>query len=60
MQTKLGAPGHMTKFYRPKVGRKWTILNRYISVITDIDKNRFVIFKQAWRQDSVTGAGGEK
>ena len=59
MQTKLGAPGHMTKFYRPKVGRKWTILNRYILVITDIDKNWFMIFKQAWRQDSVTGGGAE-
>ena len=28
------------------MGRKWTILNRYISVITNIDRNRFVIFER--------------
>ena len=27
------------------MGRKWTILNRYISVITDIDEKWFVIFE---------------
>ena len=40
-----GAPVTWPKFYRPKVGRKWTILNRYISVITDIDEKWSVIFE---------------
>ena len=32
-------------FYRPKMGKKLTSLNRYISVITDIDEKWFVIFE---------------
>ena len=35
----------MTKILQAKVGRKWTILNQYISVITDIDEKWFVIFE---------------
>ena len=31
--------------HRPKMGKKLTNLNRYISVITDIDKKWFVIFE---------------
>ena len=38
-----GRPATWTKFYRPKVGKKWTILNRYISVITNIDEKWFVV-----------------
>ena len=34
----LEAPSHVTKIVQAKSGRKWTILNRYISVITDIDE----------------------
>ena len=33
------------KFYSPKMGRKLTSLNRYISVITDIDGKWFVILE---------------
>ena len=33
------------KCYRPKMGRKWRILNRYISVNTDFDGKWFVIFE---------------
>ena len=32
------------KFYTPKMGKKLTNLNRYISVRTDIDETWFVIF----------------
>ena len=32
-------------FCRPKMGRKWTISKRSISVITDIDDKWFVIFE---------------
>ena len=39
----LGAPDHVTKILQAKSGRKLSILNRYISVITDIDEKRFVI-----------------
>ena len=41
----LGAPRHVSKFYRPKMGKNWTILNRYISVITNIDEKWLVIFQ---------------
>ena len=41
----LGAPGRVAKFYRPKMGKNLTNLNRYISVITDIEEKRFVIFE---------------
>ena len=36
---------NVTKICRLNVGRKWTILNRYISVITNIDEKWFVIFE---------------
>ena len=34
-----------SKFYRPKMGKKLTSLNRYISVITDIDEKYVVVFE---------------
>ena len=40
-----GCPVTWPKFYAPKMGRKWMILNQYISVITDIDEKWFVIFE---------------
>ena len=42
----LETPGHVTKITkRPKMDRKGTILNRYIWVITEIDRKGFVIFE---------------
>ena len=41
----LGAPSHVTKIYWPKMGKKWMILNRCISVITDMNEKWFVIFE---------------
>ena len=41
----LGAPGHVTKILQAKNGQIMEILNRYISVITDIDETWFVIFE---------------
>ena len=40
-----GRPITWPKFYRLKVGRKRTSLNRYISVNTDIDEKWFVILE---------------
>ena len=45
MQTKFGAPGHVTKILQAKMGKKLTSLNQYISVISDIDEKRFVVFE---------------
>ena len=42
----LGAYGHVTKILPAKNGHKLTNLNRYISVITNIDKKRFVTFER--------------
>ena len=41
----LEVPGPVTKIYRPKVGREWTILNLYISAVTDIDEKWFVVIE---------------
>ena len=45
MQTKFGTPGHVTKILRPIMGKNWTNLNRYVLIITDIDKKWFLIFE---------------
>ena len=47
MQTEfgLGASGHVTKIYKPKMGKKLTSLNRCISVITDIDEKWFEVIE---------------
>ena len=42
-----GHPGTWPKFYKPKMGRKQTSLNQYISVITDINEKWFVIFQHS-------------
>ena len=42
----LETPGHVTKNLQTENGRKVAILNRYISVITDIDEKWFVVFEQ--------------
>ena len=42
----LGRPVTLPEFYRPKMCRKWTTLNRYISVITDSDEKLFAIFER--------------
>ena len=34
--SSLGMLGHDTALKRPKIGKKWTGLNRYISLSTDI------------------------
>ena len=44
-QTEFGDPGLVNKIYRPKMGKKLTNLNRYISVITDIDEKGFAVFE---------------
>ena len=41
----LETPSHMIKTLQAENGIKLTSLNRYISVITDIDKKWFVIFE---------------
>ena len=41
----LGAPGHVTAILRPKIGKKWTGLNQYITVSTDVAGKRFVVFE---------------
>ena len=43
-QTSLGAHNHVNKILRAENGKKLTSLNRYISVITDIDEKWFVSF----------------
>ena len=46
MQTEFGGlQVTWPRFYRPKMGRKLTILNRYILVIADIDQKWFAIFE---------------
>ena len=40
-----GRPVTWPKCYTPNMSRKWTILNRYISVNTNFDEKWFVIFK---------------
>ena len=43
MLTKFGgAQSRDQQFQRPKIGKKWTIFVRYISVTTDIDEKNFV------------------
>ena len=44
-QSSLDPPGHVTTVLRPKMGKKLKRLNRYISVITDIEEKWFVIFE---------------
>ena len=51
-KSSLGAPGHVTKILRATNGRKLTNLNRYISIITDIDEKSFVIFEHTINQPS--------
>ena len=34
-----------SQFNKPTIGKKWTILNRYISVTTDIDEKKFFGFE---------------
>ena len=41
----LGSPSHVTKILPAENGQKLTSLNRYISVITDVDEKWFVIFE---------------
>ena len=36
---------NIIKFYTPKMGKKLTSSNRYISIITDIDDKWFVVFE---------------
>ena len=45
MQTEFGGPDYVTKILQAKMGQKWAILKRYISVITNIDDKWFVIFE---------------
>ena len=45
MQTKFGTPGHVNKILRPIMCKNWTNLNRYVLIITDIDKKWFLIFE---------------
>ena len=40
-----GRPVTWPKFYKPKMDKKLTNLNRYISVITNIDKQWFAVFE---------------
>ena len=48
MQTEFrDARSRDQNFYRPKMGRKLTNLNRCISVITDIDEKWFAIFEHS-------------
>ena len=42
-----GRPVTWPKFYAPKMGKKVTSLNRYISVITDIDEKWCAVFEHA-------------
>ena len=46
----LGAPSYVNKILRPKMGKKLTGLNQYISVITDIDEKLFVHFEHTISQ----------
>ena len=39
----LGASGHVTAILEAENRKKWTNLNRHISVITNIDEKRFVV-----------------
>ena len=60
----LGVRGVMTKMgkrpsSRPKMGKKLTNLNRYISVITDIDENWFVIMEHTINLGYVCVSQGE-
>ena len=43
--TELGGAGHVIKILRAKNGQKLTKLNRYISIITDMDEKWFVVFE---------------
>ena len=43
----LGRQVTWPKFYRPKIGKKLTSLNRYILIISDIDEKWFVVFEHS-------------
>ena len=43
----LGASGRITKILQVKMGKKLSNLNRYVSVISDIDEKWFVVFEHS-------------
>ena len=46
--TILGTLGHVTAVMETKFGRKWSNLNRYISVNTDVDKNTLAVLEHTF------------
>ena len=46
----LGAPGYVTKMLQAEMGKNLTRLDRYISIIIDIDEIWFVIFEHIINQ----------
>ena len=50
MHTKFGGAQSRDRDFRgQKLAKKWTILNRFISATTDINKKKFALFDHATR-----------